>query len=102
MLTKQDSTVLRVLLIFTVLAAVPVLLGGFVATMTTLWVMCIILCIIFQSLLWKDWGAQSFPLSWLVRLGAKNGTTVQQVYRRGRNVTALMIFIIPALASTAK
>lgn len=102
MLTKQDFTVLRVLLVCTALAAVLILLEGFMATMVALWVVCLVSCIAFQGAIWKWWGARSLFLVWLTQMGAKNGKTAHEVYRRGRNVTASMIFLIPLLAGTTK
>lgn len=102
MLTKQDFTVLRVLLVCIALATIPVLLGGFMATMLMLWVFCGVFWIIFQGAIWEWWGAQSLLLTWLVRMGAKSGKTSHEVYRRGRNVTAFLTFLIPVLLGMAK
>lgn len=90
------------LLVCIVLATIPVLLEGFVTTMLMLWVFCGVFWIIFQGAIWKWWGAQSLLLTWLVQLDAKSGKSAHEVYRRARNVTALMTFLIPVLLGMAK
>jgi hypothetical protein len=93
---------MRVFLVLLVLAIVPVLLKGFMATMSMLWVMCVVLCGIFQGAISKGFGTKGLLLSYFVHHGTKNGISAKEVYTRGRNVTGVMIFIIPLLYFTAR
>ncbi|MCF7898349.1 MAG: hypothetical protein K9L31_00155 [Candidatus Pacebacteria bacterium] len=101
-LSKSDLVVARVLLVCLALAAIPVLLKGFMATMFVLWVMCVVLCGMFQGAIWKGYGTKGLFISYFVHHGTKNGLTATEVYTRGRNVTSVMVFIIPLLYFTAR
>lgn len=101
-LSKSNLVLMRVFLVCLVLAIIPVLMDGFMATMFVLWVMCTVLCGMFQGAIWKGYGTKGLLLSYFVHHGTKNGLIPTEIYTRGRNVTRAMIFIIPLLYFTAR
>lgn len=95
-LNQTDKPVLIALAVGALLSGAIVVLEGFKATMSTLWLLSFMLFVIFACAKY-GFGIGGFPLRFLIERGAENGLTEKEVYDRGMWVSFALMTTIPFL-----